>query len=65
MTKADGTNLDNTDFTVVTKHFSHSLFIQCSVALNGVIITKATELYNYRSYFETILTYGSDTGTRI
>jgi len=44
----------------VTNNFLHSLFSQCSIALNGVTITQATELYNYRSYFETLLTYGTD-----
>ena len=36
LNKADGTNLDNTDFTAVTNNFLHSLFSQCSIALNGV-----------------------------
>jgi len=60
LTKADGPNLDYTNFTAVTNNFLHSLFSQCSNSLNGVTITQATELYNYRSYFETLLTYGSD-----
>jgi len=60
LTKADGTNLDNTDFTVFTNKFFNSLFSQFSVALNGVTITQATELYNYRSCFETLLTYGTN-----
>jgi len=60
LTKAGVTHFDNTRFTAVTNNFLHSLFSQCSIALNGVIITKANELYNYGSYFETLLTYGSD-----
>ena len=60
LTKADGTNLDATDFTAGTSNLLHSLFSQCNIALNGTTITPATDLYNYRSYFETILTYGSD-----
>ena len=63
LTKADGTALDNTDFTAVTNNFLHSLFSQCSIALNGLTITQAAELYNYLSFFETILTYGSDAPT--
>jgi len=63
LTKNDGTHLDNTDFTAVTNNFLHSLFSQCRIALNGVTITQAAELYNYRSFFETILTYGSDAAT--
>ena len=55
--------MDNTDFTAVTNNFLHSLFSQCSIGLNGETITRATEVYNYRSYFETLLTYGSDAAT--
>jgi len=60
LTKGDGTNLDNIDFTAVTNNFLHSLFSQCSIAPYGVTITQASELYKYRSYFETLLTYGND-----
>jgi hypothetical protein len=60
LTEADGTSLDGSDFTAGTNNFLHSLFSQCSIALNGTTITPATDLYNYRSYFETILCYGSD-----
>jgi len=63
LTKNDGTALDKTDFTAVTNNFLHSLFCQCSIDLNGVTITPAAELYNYRSFFDTILTYGSDAAT--
>ena len=63
LTKNDETALDNTDFTAVTNNFLLSLFSQCCIALNGVTITQATELYIYRSFFETILTYGSDAAT--
>jgi hypothetical protein len=52
--------VDDKDFTGVTNNLLHSLFSQCNVSLNGTIITQAGELYNYRSYLETILTYGSD-----
>jgi len=58
--KVDGTYLENNDFTAVTNNFLHSLFSQYSIALKSVIIIQATELNNYRSYFETLLTYGSD-----
>jgi len=65
LTKVDGTNLDNTDFTAVTNNFLHSLFSQCSIALNVVTIIQATKLYNSRSYLETILAYGSDGATTL
>ena len=48
------------DFTAVANNFLISLFSQCSVNLNGVNITQASELYHYRSYLETLLIYGSD-----
>ena len=57
---ADGKDLEATDYTAVTNNFLHSLFSQCSVTLNGVSVTQANELYQYRSYLETLLTYGSD-----
>jgi len=63
LTKADGTALDNTEFTAVTNNILHSLFSQCSIALNGLTITQAADLYNYRSFLETKLTYGSDAAT--
>ena len=56
----DSKDLDDTDFTAVTTNFLNSLFSQCSVTLNGVFITQASDLYQYRSYLETALTYGSD-----
>ena len=58
--KSDGTALDNTDFTAGANNFLRSLFSQCSIALNGTQITQASELYNYRAYIETLLTYGTD-----
>ena len=57
---AHGKDLDASDFTVGTNNFLSSLFSQCSISLNGVNITPASELYPYRSYLETLFTYGSD-----
>jgi hypothetical protein len=60
LTSSDGKDLDEKDFTAVTNNFLHSLFSQCSITLNGVCVTQSTEFYNYRSYLETLLSYGSD-----
>jgi len=57
---ADGKDLDASDFTAGTNNFLNSLYSQCSISLNGVNITPASELYPYRSYLESLLTYGSD-----
>jgi len=42
---ADGKDLDTSDFTAGTNNFLHSLFSQCSISLNGVNISPASELY--------------------
>ena len=63
LVSGDGKDLDNKDFKAVTNNFLHSVFSQCSITLNGVPITQASELYQYRSYLETLLTYGSDKTT--
>jgi hypothetical protein len=55
-----GKDVDVTDHTGVTNNFLHSLFSQCNVLLNDVSVTQASEHYHYRSYLETLLTYGSD-----
>jgi hypothetical protein len=60
LVKEDGKGLDATDHTAVTNNLLHSLFIQCTVSLNGISITQASKLCPYRSYLETILTYGTD-----
>jgi len=57
---ADGKDVDASDFTAGTNNFLNSLFSQCSISLNGVNITPTSELYPYRSYLETLLSYGSD-----
>ena len=59
-TKTDGTDLDATNHTAGTNNFLHSLFSQCTIALNGVNITQSADSYNYRAYLETLLSYGND-----
>jgi len=49
-----GNNVDVSDHTGVTNNLLHSLFIQCTVVLNGTTITQWSEHYNYRSYLETL-----------
>ena len=38
----------------------HSLLEQCNILLNGVRITHSVELYYYRAYLETLLSYGNE-----
>jgi len=58
--KADETALDASENNAGTNNFLHSLFSQFTITLNGVNITQSCDLYNYRAYLETLLTYGSD-----
>ena len=60
LTKEDSSNLDATDYIAGINNLLHSLFTQCSISLNGTQITQTSELYNYRAYIETLLTYGND-----
>ena len=63
LTKANGTELEVTDYTCVTNDVFHSLLGQCNITLNGVTRTLDADLYHYRAYFETLLNYGSDAVT--
>lgn len=38
----------------------HSLFNQVDMSLNETLVTPSTNTYSYRSYIETLLSYGSD-----
>jgi hypothetical protein len=60
LTKSDGTSLELTDNTCVVNNLLLSLFEHCNISLNGLTITHAADLYHYRAYLETLLTYGSD-----
>jgi len=40
--------------------FLHSLFSQVDVSLNGTLVTTASDMYAYRAYIETLLSYGKD-----
>jgi hypothetical protein len=44
----------------VDNYILHSLFSQCRVTLNVVSVSSSKDLYNYRAYLETLLTYGQD-----
>ncbi len=63
LTKADGKELEVTDHTCATNNVLHSLLGHCNLTLNGVTRTLDADLYHYRPYFETLLTYGSDAVT--
>lgn len=60
ITRANGDNLDAADTVGPVNNFLHSLFSQVDVSLNGTLITSSTNTYAYRSYIETLLSYGAD-----
>ncbi len=57
--KADGTNLSGNEQASIApiNNFSHSLFKQVDVYMNGKQITPAMGTYAYRAYMETLLNY--------
>jgi hypothetical protein len=60
LTATDRKALEETDYTAVTNNFFQFLFSERSLTLNGTTITQTTDVHQYRSYLETLLTYGSD-----
>jgi hypothetical protein len=60
---SSGKDVDLTATTAGANNLHQSLFSQCNVSLNGKAVSQANEHYNYRSYLETLLTYGTDAAT--
>ena len=44
--------------SATTNNLLHPLFTQFSISLNGTTITPTSDLYQYRTYLEKLLTYG-------
>lgn len=58
---ADHIGTKHTDDKVgVVNNLLHSLFRQCAIYLNNKPIAQTDNNYNYRSYFENLLSYGSE-----
>ena len=58
--RKDGTPVDNTvDFSIVNL-FPHTLFSQIDLEIEGVNLTNQDNLYPYKAYLESLLTYGQD-----
>ena len=58
--KADGGNIDANANVAVVNNTLHSLFSQVDVILNDVLITPSNNLYAYKAYIETLLSYGCE-----
>ena len=61
VTRADGSPLDAGDPVGPVNNFLHSLFSHIDLSLNDTLVTSsASNSYPYRSYIETLLSYGFD-----
>src|SRR6478609_5025824 len=56
--KADNTNIDNNTHVGPINLFLHSLFSEVDLKLNDTLISSTNNTYAYRSYIETLLSYG-------
>ena len=58
--RGDGTPIDNTNRVAPVNLFLHSLFGEVDLKLNDSLVSSANNMYAYRAYIETLLSYGSD-----
>lgn len=56
----DGSDLHQNQNISTTNLFLHSLFVQIDLSINGKLIWTSNNVYPYKSYIETILTFGED-----
>ena len=61
--KRDGTDIVAADRVGPVNLLLHSLFTEVDVKLNDTLITSTNNTYPYRSYLETLLSYGHDAKT--
>lgn len=57
--RANNDDIDAGDHVGPINLFLHSLFSEVDITLNDTLITDSNNTYAYRSYLETILSYGS------
>lgn len=60
ITRANGTNIDDTDIVAPVNLTLHSLFSEVDLKLNDTTVTSNNNTYAYRAYLETLLSYGLD-----
>ena len=60
VTRANGHDIDAAEPVGPVNNWLHSLFSQVDVYLNGTLVTSSSNTYAYRSYIETLLSYGPD-----
>ena len=60
VTQADGTDLEQGVEIAPECNFLHTLWSQCDLYLNDTLVTQSSNNYSYRSYMETLLSFGKD-----
>ncbi|XP_067941917.1 uncharacterized protein F54H12.2-like [Watersipora subatra] len=60
ITKQDGTDIDAGTQIGPVNLLAHSLFQQVDVWLNDTLITSSSNLYHYRAYLETLLSFSDE-----
>ena len=60
ITRANGTDIDDTDVVGPVNLTLHSLFSEMEVKLNDTLVSSLDSTYAYRAYLETLLSYGKD-----
>jgi hypothetical protein len=58
--RANQTPIDNTAHVAPCNLFLHSLFSEVDTKLNGTLISSSTGMYCYRSFLESLLSFGRD-----
>ena len=60
VTQADGSALEENAVVAPECNFLHTMWSQCDMYLNGTLVTSSNNNYAYRSYMETLLSFGKD-----
>lgn len=58
--RANNEAIDNTNHVGPVNNLLHSMFSEVDIKLNDTLITSTNNTYAYRSYLETLLSYGSE-----
>lgn len=60
ISNADGSDLEADAKVGPINNWFHSLFSQIDLSLNGALVSSSNNTYPYRSYLETLLSYGEE-----
>ena len=60
VTKANGTDMDNTTVCLPVNNFMHTIIKQMSIKLNDTLVTQQNDTYAYKAYIQNLLNYSPD-----